>query len=65
MKKGVPIGVIRFDKCDNEEYSYEVSINISLEVGKRIWEEIITNGIRRFLKEVKIANLLEQKSKTK
>ena len=30
-ERGIPIGVVRFDKCDNEEYVYEVSINISPE----------------------------------
>ena len=45
--------MIRFDKCDNEEYSYEVSINISPgSRGKGFGKKIITNGIRRFLKEV-------------
>ena len=26
---GIPVGVVRFDKCVNEEYVYEVSINLS------------------------------------
>ncbi len=52
-ERGIPIGVIRFDKCDNEEYSYEVSINISPgSRGKGFGKKIITNGISRFLKEV-------------
>lgn len=50
---GIPIGVVRFDKCDDEEYVYEVSINIS-PTGRRkgFGKQLLPNGIRRLLKEV-------------
>ena len=28
-ESGIPIGIVRFDKCDNEENVFDVSINIS------------------------------------
>jgi len=50
---GIPIGVVRFDKCDDEEYVYEVSINISpTSRRKGFGKQLLTNGIRRLLKEV-------------
>ena len=50
---GIPIGVVRFDKCDVEEYVYEVSINISpTSRRKGFGKQLLTNGIRRLLKEV-------------
>ncbi len=52
-ERGSPIGVVRFDKCDNEEYVYEVIINISpASRGKGFGKKLITNGVRRFLQEV-------------
>ena len=50
---GIPIGVVRFDKCDDEEYVYEVSINISpTSRSKGFGKQLLTNGIRRIVKEV-------------
>ena len=50
---GIPIGVVRFDKCNNEEYFFEVSINISPTSRKKgFGKQILTNGIRRLLEEV-------------
>ena len=50
---GIPIGGVRFDKCDDEEYVYEVSINISpASRRKGFGKQLLTNGIRRLLKEV-------------
>ena len=64
-ERGIPIGVIRFDKCDNEENSYEVSINISPgSRGKGFGKKIITNGIRRFLKEVENCKFIRAEVKT-
>ena len=52
-ERGIPIGVVRFDKCDNEEYVYGVSINLSPSSRrKRFWKQLLTNGIRRVHKEV-------------
>ena len=51
---GIPIGVVRFDKCDDEEYVYEVSINISpTSRRKGFGKQLLTNEIRRVHKEVK------------
>ena len=50
---GIPVGVVRFDKCVNEEYVYEVSINLSpASRRKGFGKQLLTNGIRRLLKEV-------------
>ena len=50
---GIPIGVVSFDKCDDEEYVYEVSINISpTSRRKGFGKQLLTNGIMRLLKEV-------------
>ena len=63
-ERGIPIGVVRFDKCDNEEYVYEVSINISPESrGKGFGKKLITNGIRRLLKEVANCKLIRAEVK--
>ena len=35
-EEGIPIGVVRFDKCDDDEYVYEVSINISPAYRKKV-----------------------------
>ena len=49
----IPVGVLRFDKCHNEEYVYEVSINISpTSRRKGFGKQLLTNGTRRFLREV-------------
>ena len=51
---GIPIGIIRFDKCDNEEFIFDVSINISPKSrGKGFGKQLLNNGIRRLHKEVK------------
>ena len=51
-EEGIPIGVIRFDKCD-DEYAYEVSINISpVSRKKGFGKELLTHGIKKLLKEV-------------
>ena len=51
---GIPIGLVRFDKYDNEEYVFEVSINISpASRRKGFGKQLLTNGIRRLHKEVK------------
>ena len=51
---GIPIGIVRFNKCDNEEYIFDVSINISPESrGKGFGRQLLNNGIRRLHKEVK------------
>ncbi len=53
-EEGIPIGVVRFDKCDDEEYVYEVSINISpASRRKEFGKQLLSNGIRRLHKEVK------------
>ena len=50
---GIPVGLVRFDKCENEGYVYEVSINISPASRKKgFGKQLLTNGIRRLLKEV-------------
>ena len=41
------------DKCDNEEYVYEISVNIApVSRGKGYGKKLIINGINRFLTEV-------------
>ena len=51
---GIPIGIVRFDKCDNKEYVFDVSINISpASRGKGFGKQLLNNGIRRLNKEVK------------
>ena len=51
---GIPIGIVRFDKCDNKEYIFYVSINISpASRGKGFGKQLLNNGIRRLHKEVK------------
>ena len=53
-EEGIPIGVVRFDKCDDEDYVYEVSINISPARRKKgFGKQLLTHGIRKLLKEVK------------
>ena len=52
-EEGIPIGVVRFDKCDDDEYVYEVSINISPAYRKKgFGKQLLTHGIRKLLKEV-------------
>ena len=52
-EEGIPIGVERFDKCDDEEYVYEVSVNISPARRKKgFGKQLLTHGIRKLLKEV-------------
>ena len=52
-EEGIPIGVVRFDKCDDEEYVYEFSINISPARRKKSFgKQLLTNGIRKLFKEV-------------
>ena len=52
-KSGIPIGVVRFDKCDNEEYFFEVSINISpASRRKGFGKQLLNKGISRLVKEV-------------
>ena len=52
-EEGNPIGVVRFDKCDDDEYVYEVSINISPTRRKKgFGKQLLTHGIRKLLKEV-------------
>ena len=52
-QRGIPIGVVRFDKWDEKEYVYGVNINISPPMrGKGFGKRLISYGIRRFLKEV-------------
>ena len=54
VESGIPIGVVRFDKSDNENYVYEVSITISPENrGKGFGKQLLNNGIRRLYKEVR------------
>tara|TARA_B100000886_G_C20340682_1_gene456486 strand:- start:181 stop:645 length:465 start_codon:yes stop_codon:yes gene_type:complete len=51
---GIPIGLVRFNKRDDEEYVYEVSINISpASRRKGFGKQLLTNGIKRLHKEVK------------
>ena len=52
-ERGQFFGVVRFDKCDNEEYVYEISVNIApTSRGKGFGKKLIINGIGRFLTEV-------------
>ena len=52
-EEGIPIGVVRFDKCDDDENVYEVSINISPAYRKKgFGKQLLTHGIRKLLKEV-------------
>ena len=52
-EEGIPIGVVRFDKCDDDEYVYEVSINISPAYRKKgFGKQLLTHGIRKLLNEV-------------
>ncbi len=52
-ESGIPIGVVRFDKDYNKKYTYEVSINISpTRRRKGFGKKLLTNGIRRLLREV-------------
>ena len=52
-ESGIPIGVVRFDKDYNKKYTYEVSINISpTSRRKGFGKKLLTNGIRRLLREV-------------
>ena len=63
-EEGIPIGVVRFDKCVDEEYFYEVSVNISPTRRKKgFGKQLLTHGIRKLLKEVKIANLFRAEVK--
>ena len=52
-ERGNFLGVVRFDKCDNEEYAYEISVNIApVSRGKGYGKKLIINSINRFLTEV-------------
>ena len=52
-KDEIPIGIVRFEKSDQEEYVYEVSINISpASRRKGFGKQLLINGIKRLLKEV-------------
>ena len=62
---GIPIGIVRFNKCDNEEYVFDVSINISPESrGKGFGKQLLNNGIRRLHKEVKNCKFIRAEVKT-
>ena len=51
---GNPIGIVRFDKCDYEEYVFNVSINMSpASRRKGFGKQLLNNGIRRLCKEEK------------
>ena len=63
-ERGIPVGVLRFDKCESEKYVYEVSINISpASRGKGFGKKLITNGIRRLLEEVVNCKLIRAEVK--
>ena len=53
MNNDNPIGVLRFDRCEINKTTYEISINISpLNRGKGIGKKLLIKGIEQFLKEV-------------
>ena len=59
LQEDLPIGVIRFDKYDSENYSYNVSINIAPDKrSKGLGTQLLTHGIKRFKKEVKDCKLI-------
>ena len=61
---GIPVGVVRFDKSDNEEFVFEVSINISpASRGKGFGQKLLNNGIKRLLKEVANCKFIKAKVK--
>ena len=63
-ESGIPIGIVRFDKCENEEYVFDVSINISPESrGKGFGKQLLNNGIRRLHKEVKSCKFIRAEVK--
>ena len=64
VESGIPIGVVRFDKSDNENYVYEVSITISPENrGKGFGKQLLNNGIRKLHKEVKNCKFIKAEVK--
>ena len=61
---GIPIGLVRFDNFDNEEYVFDVSINISPKSrGKGFGKQLLNNGIRRLHKEVKNCKFIGAEAK--
>ena len=61
---GKPIGVIRFDKYNQKNYTYEVSINISPASRKKgLGKQLLTHGIRKFIKEVENCKFIRAKVK--
>ncbi len=63
-EEGIPIGVIRFDKCFDEEYVYQVSINISpAHRQKGYGKQLLTHGIRKLLKEVENCKFIKAEVK--
>tara|TARA_B100000212_G_C27215528_1_gene464900 strand:- start:312 stop:776 length:465 start_codon:yes stop_codon:yes gene_type:complete len=62
--RGIPVGVLRFDKCESEKYVYEVSINISpASRGKGFGKKLMTYGIKKLHKEVANCNLIRAEVK--
>ncbi len=60
----IPVGVVRFDECDNEKYYYKVNINISPEHrGKGFGKQLLTNGIKKLIKEVANCKLIRAEVK--
>ena len=63
-KDEIPIGIVRFEKSDQEEYVYEVSINISpASRGKGFGKKLMTYGIKKLHKEVANCNLIRAEVK--
>ena len=61
---GITIGIVRFDKCDYEEYVFDVSINMSpASRGKGFGKQLLNNGIKRLYKEEKNCKLVRAEVK--
>ena len=51
-EKNIPVGMVRFDKCDKEKSIFEVSINISPENrGKGLGKKLLTSSLFRIFNE--------------
>ena len=63
-RKGIPLGVVRFDKYEINNYIYEVSINISPDFrGKGVGKKLLMGGMKKLLEEVKDCKLIKAKVK--
>tara|TARA_Y100001968_G_C19451332_1_gene768866 strand:- start:5575 stop:6042 length:468 start_codon:yes stop_codon:yes gene_type:complete len=62
--KDIPVGMVRFDKSDNEEFIYEVSITIAPYFrGKGFGKKLLMISLEKLLDEVKECKLFRAEIK--